>query len=156
VTFLSYLKISGQFHIIVGLLHMFGFNLPETHHLYLLSSSFTDLWRRMNIYWKDFLMKILFYPAYFRLKRFGATTAMVMSTLFVSIATWFLHGYQYFWIRGSIDYAWQDAPLNEELGRLSMALIKAFNFSWQDSVYWTIMTSLVVANTLYETKKGRV
>ena len=32
--FLLYLRISGQFHVIVGILRLFGFNLPETHHLY--------------------------------------------------------------------------------------------------------------------------
>jgi hypothetical protein len=47
--FLLYLRVSGQFHVIVGILHLFGFNLPETHHRYLLSSSFTDFWRRINI-----------------------------------------------------------------------------------------------------------
>ena len=61
--FLLYLRVSGQFHIIVGMLHLFGFNLPETHHLYYLSSSFSDFWRRINIYWKDFMMKLVFYPA---------------------------------------------------------------------------------------------
>jgi hypothetical protein len=155
VTLLTYLKISGQFHIIVGFLHMFGFNLPETHHLYLLSSSFTDLWRRMNIYWKDYLMKILFYPAYFRLKRFGPTTALAVSTILVFFATWFLHGYQYFWINGSFDYAWQGASWSEELGRLTTSLIRAFHFSWQDSVFWLLMAVLVLINTLYEAKKGR-
>ncbi len=63
---------SGQFHIIVGMLHLFGFNLPETHHSYFLASSFTDFWRRINIYWKDFMMKIFFYPAYFALSKRGA------------------------------------------------------------------------------------
>jgi D-alanyl-lipoteichoic acid acyltransferase DltB (MBOAT superfamily) len=68
-TFLLYLKISGTFHLIVGMLHLFGFNLPETHHLYLLSSSFTDFWRRINIYWKDFITKIVFYPLFFRWRK---------------------------------------------------------------------------------------
>ena len=67
--FLLYLRVSGQFHIIVGILHLFGFNLPETHHAYFLASSFTDFWRRINIYWKDFMMKLFYYPAYFRRKR---------------------------------------------------------------------------------------
>ena len=53
--FLLYLKVSGTFHLIVGMLHFFGFNLPETHHRYLLAASFTDFWRRINIYWKDFI-----------------------------------------------------------------------------------------------------
>jgi hypothetical protein len=155
VTFLSYLKISGQFHVIVGLLHMFGFHLPQTHHLYYLSSSFTDLWRRMNIYWKDFVTKVVFYPAYFRLKRFGATTALALSTTIVLVATWFLHGYQYFWIRGGLDYTWRNGSLRDELGQGAKAFIQAFNFSRQDSIYWLILTVLMVANVLYESKRGR-
>jgi hypothetical protein len=154
-TFLLYLKVSGQFHIIVGLLHMFGFHLAETHHLYFLSTSFTDLWRRMNIYWKDFLTKIFFYPVFFRLKRFGTTTAMVSSTLLVFVATWFLHGYQYFWIRGSFEYSWQNVPVNENVGRLGKSFVKALNFTWQDSLFWSILAVIVVANVLYEGKKGR-
>ena len=68
-TFLLYLRVSGQFHLIVGMLHLFGFRLPETHNLYYLAHSFTELWRRINIYWKDFMMQVVFYPAYFKLKR---------------------------------------------------------------------------------------
>ena len=64
-TFLLYLRVSGQFHIIVGMLHLFGFHLPESHHRYYLASSFTDFWRRINIYWKDFVMKLFFYPTHF-------------------------------------------------------------------------------------------
>jgi D-alanyl-lipoteichoic acid acyltransferase DltB (MBOAT superfamily) len=67
-TYLLYLHVSGQFHLIVGLLLMFGFNLPETHHRYLLASSFTDFWRRINIYWKDFITKLFFYPVFFVLR----------------------------------------------------------------------------------------
>ncbi len=68
-TFLLYLRVSGQFHLIVGLLHLFGFRLPETHKLYYLAHSFTELWRRINIYWTDFMMKTVFYPIYFRVKQ---------------------------------------------------------------------------------------
>ena len=39
---------------------MYGYGLAETHHLYLFSSSFTDFWRRINIYWKDFIQKLVF------------------------------------------------------------------------------------------------
>ena len=66
--YLLYLRVSGMFHIVIGMLHLFGFNLPETHHSYFLASSFTDFWRRINIYWKDFMMKVFYYPAYFALQ----------------------------------------------------------------------------------------
>lgn len=129
--FLIYLQVSGQFHLIVGMLHLFGFNLPETNHRYCLASSFTDFWRRINIYWKDFMMKVFYYPAYFRLRRWGTTTAMVLSTLFVFFVTWFLHAYQWFWLRGS------------------------FLLAWQDVLFWAILALLVIANSLYEAKYGR-
>jgi hypothetical protein len=130
-TFLLYLRVSGQFHLIVGMLYLFGFRLPETHHRYLLSSSFTDFWRRINIYWKDFMLKIFFNPLYFKLRKLGATPALVISTLFVFFATWVLHAYQWFWLRGS-----------------SLLL-------WTDVAFWSILALLVVVNAIYESRHGR-
>jgi hypothetical protein len=110
---------------------LFGFNLPATHHFYYLASNFTDLWRRINIYWKDFISKIFFNPVYFRLKRLGAVPALVLSTLIAFVATWLLHAYQFFWIGGS------------------------FQLTWQDMVFWSILAMLVLVNTLTEAKRGR-
>jgi alginate O-acetyltransferase complex protein AlgI len=62
MTYLLYLRVSGQFHIIIGLLHLFGYDLPETHRKYLLARSLTDFWRRINIYWKDFMVKLVYFP----------------------------------------------------------------------------------------------
>ena len=129
--FLLYLRISGQFHIIVGMLRLFGFNLPETHHLYFLSNSFTDFWRRINIYWKDFMMTIFFYPSFFALRKRGDTAALLISTALVFAATWVLHAYQWFWIRGS------------------------YHLAWNDVLFWTILAGLVMVNTLHETRHGR-
>jgi D-alanyl-lipoteichoic acid acyltransferase DltB (MBOAT superfamily) len=129
--FLLYLRVSGQFHLIVGMLYLFGFRLPETHHRYYFASSFTDFWRRINIYWKDFMLKIFFNPLYFRLKRLGPERALVISTLVVFFATWALHAYQWFWLRGSVLLIWTDAA------------------------FWAILAGLVVVNALYETRHGR-
>ena len=130
-TYLLYLRVSGTFHIIVGLLHMFGFNLPETHHLYLLASSFIDLWRRINIYWKDFVMKLFFYPTHFALRKIGMLRAIAVATLVTFFATWLLHSWQWFWLRGS--------PL----------------ISSQDISFWAILATLVLANGLYEATLGQ-
>jgi hypothetical protein len=129
--FALYLQISGQFHLIVALLLLFGFNLPETHHLYFLATSFTDLWRRINIYWTGFMMKVFFYPTYFRIKQWGATTSLVVATAFVFFLTWFFHAYQWFWLRGS------------------------FLLTAPDMLFWFILACLVVVNTIYEAKHGR-
>ncbi|MGQ0634356.1 MAG: SGNH/GDSL hydrolase family protein [Planctomycetaceae bacterium] len=130
-TYLLYLRVSGQFHLIVGLLHMFGFNLPETHHLYLLASSFTDFWRRINIYWKDFIMKLFFYPAFFIVKKIGTLKAMALATIVAFFATWVLHSWQWFWIRGS------------------------FLITTIDSAFWAILAALVLINVLWEATAGR-
>ncbi|HUF29598.1 MAG TPA: hypothetical protein VMM77_02965 [Gemmatimonadaceae bacterium] len=134
--FLLYLRVSGQFHLIVGLLHLFGFRLPETHRFFFLAPSFTEFWRRINIYWKDFMMKVVYYPAYFRLRKSGAikgaeTAALIIATLLVFAATWFLHAYQWFWILGT------------------------FLLSWTDVAFWAILAGLLVANTLVELRHGR-
>jgi hypothetical protein len=129
--YLLYLRVSGQFHVIVGVLRLFGFNLPETHHLYYLASSFTDFWRRINIYWKDFMMKLFYYPAFFVLRKRGETLALVLSTVLVFVVTWALHSFQTFWIQGF------------------------FLLAWHDALFWAVLAGLVVVNALLEWKKGR-
>ena len=130
--FLMYLKISGSFHVVIGMLHLFGFNLTQANNRYFLSESFTDYWRRINIYWKDFLQKVFFNPIFFRLnKKMNGTAALVLATLAAFFVTWALHSYQWFWIRGK------------------------FPVVWQDIVFWSIMGVLVLGNMLWENKHGR-
>ena len=130
--YLMYLKISGGFHIIAGMLHLFGFNLGLTNNKYFFAESFTDYWRRINIYWKEFLQKVFFNPIFFRLnKKMSGTAALVVATLTAFFITWALHSYQWFWIRGK------------------------FPVAWQDLVYWGMMGVLVLGSMLYENKYGR-
>ena len=130
--FLLYLNVSGLFHLVIGMLRLFGFNLPETQHLFYLASSFTDLWRRINIYWKDFMMKIFYYPAYFRLRKLGNNTALVLGTLVVFLATWTLHSWQWFWIRGS------------------------FLLKGTDVLFWTVLAVLVATNVVVEANRPMI
>jgi hypothetical protein len=129
--YLLLLRVSGHFHLVTGMLHLFGFNLPPTQHLYYLASGFTDLWRRNNIYWKDFMLKVFYYPAYFAARRRPARTRIVFATVVVFVASWLLHSYQWFWIRG------------------------AFLFAWNDVAFWAILGGLVLANSLYEASHGK-
>jgi len=130
-TYLLYLKVSGLFHLVAGMLHMYGYALPETHHLYLLSTSFTDFWRRINIYWKDFLQKTVFNPCYFAMRGMGHDRAIAAATLIAFAATWFLHSYQWFWIRGT------------------------FPIVWSDLVFWLGLGVIVLVNVLLESRMGR-
>ncbi len=125
---LVYLHVSGLFHLIAGILCLFGFNLPETNRLYFFASSPNDLWRRVNVYWKDFMLKIFYLPAYKALQKRKASmrTSMISATLVVFGATWLLHSYQSFWL----------------LGRFSLTLV--------DAVFWGVFGALVVANTLMQ------
>lgn len=131
--YLLYLRISGSFHLVIGMLHLFGFNLPRTNFNYFLASSFTDYWRRVNIYWKDFIQKIFFNPLYMIFKTsMTGTGALILATFIAFFATWALHSYQWFWIRN------------------------AFPVIWQDIVFWSVMGILVLGNMIYENRRGRV
>lgn len=120
-----YLQVSGQFHLVTGLLHLFGFNLPPTHHLYFLASSFSDIWRRINIYWKDFLTKYVFFPAFYALRQRGASVnpAIVASVFLVFVSTWFFHSWQTFWLLGRFPVTINDACL--WLGAGSLVAVNA-------------------------------
>lgn len=129
--FSSYLKVSGTFHIIIGILHLFEFNLPRTHHNYLLSASFTDFWRRTNIYWKDFIQKIVFYPIFVRLKKLGPVRGILLSTAIAMVISWALHVYQWFWLKGVVQ------------------------LSAVDMAFWGMLGSLLTVNTWYEARFSR-
>ncbi len=129
--YLLYLRVSGQFHMACGMLHLFGFQLPETHHNYLLATGFTDYWRRINIYWKDFMVRIVFNPVVFRLKRWPQPAALAMATAVVFLATWTLHAYQSFWLRGS------------------------WGFSTPDALFWGILGILVMVNVQLDARRSR-
>ena len=129
--YMLYLRVSGLFHLIIGIMCLFGFNLPETHKHYFLASSFNDYWRRINIYWKDFMMKLFFYPVYMKCRNWGPINALVFSTVVVFAFTWLLHSYQWFWLQG-------DFPLTTV-----------------DGVYWGVLGVLVAINSVWETKRGK-
>ncbi|MGB6199993.1 MAG: hypothetical protein WBF35_10625 [Candidatus Acidiferrales bacterium] len=126
LTFLLYLHVSGTFHFIVGMLHLFGYDLPETHRRWLLAHSFLDFWRRINIYWKDFMVKIVYFPVYFRLRKRGELNAQISATVCVFLATWILHSYQLFWVEGR------------------------FELTWPDTIFWGTLGILVIVNVLYD------
>jgi alginate O-acetyltransferase complex protein AlgI len=129
--YLLYLRVSGQFHIIAGMLHLFGYDLPETNRRYLLANSISDYWRRVNIYWKDFMVKIFYFPAYFKMRRSGELRAQLLATLLVFVLTWFLHAVQFFWLQGK------------------------FRVSYNDSLFWIILGTLVMANVWIDSRRRK-
>jgi D-alanyl-lipoteichoic acid acyltransferase DltB (MBOAT superfamily) len=122
-------RLAGIFHFSVGVICLFGFNLPHAFEHYFFANSFSDLWRRINIYWRDFVTKVFYYPIYFRLKRYGAVRGMVLAVLVVFFINWFLHGYQWFWIRG------------------------AFPLTVQDTVFWGVLGVLVAINSARQARR---
>jgi alginate O-acetyltransferase complex protein AlgI len=129
LTFMLYLNVSGKFHLIVGMLHLFGYDLPETNRRYMLASSFVDFWRRINIYWKDFMVKVVYFPAYFKLRKRGDVQAQLIATGAVFGVTLVLHSYQFLWLKGT------------------------FLFTWPDAIFWTILGLLVAANVLVQSQR---
>ena len=121
-------RLAGIFHFSAGVICLFGFYLPPTFNLYFLSNSFSDIWRRINIYWRDFVTKVFYFPIYFRLKKYGTISGMVVAILLVFIINWFLHGMQWFWILGS------------------------FPLTPQDMSFWAIFGVAVAINTYLQTQ----
>ena len=52
-TYLLIVRLAGIFHFSAGVLCLFGFNLPRPFEHYFFAHSFSDIWRRINIYWPD-------------------------------------------------------------------------------------------------------
>jgi len=111
------IRLSGIFHLSVGILCLFGFDLPRTFDNYFLTSSFSDLWRRINCYWRAFMMKVFYFPILFKFKHLGKTGIFV-SVILVFIVNYCLHTYQWFWVRGSVQIMQTDILFWSILGVL--------------------------------------
>lgn len=98
--YLLYLRVSGLFHVVIGLLHFFGYRLPPTHHRHLLSQSFGDFWRRTNSYWKDFNQKFVFSPLAAALERRLERGSLQVAVFLSLVISWAIHSYQFFWLFG--------------------------------------------------------
>lgn len=128
--YLMYLRVSGQFHFIVGILALFGHNLPATHRFYFFASDFADYWRRVNIYWKDFMSKLFYYPVLLWAGRAGRRRAYALSVISAFLVTWLLHSYQWFWIRGR------------------------FPIEHTDMLFWGVLGCGMLVQTLWQTRRG--
>jgi hypothetical protein len=118
------LRLSGIFHFIVGLLCMFGMNLPQVFDNYFIATSFVDLWRRINIYWRDFILKVFFYPVMFRYKKHVKKNLLAITMMTAFVITWLLHSWQLFWVTG----------------RFSLRLI--------DLIFWMTVGACITVNSV--------
>ncbi|MFN8712187.1 MAG: hypothetical protein ACK5Z2_04985 [Bacteroidota bacterium] len=128
--YLLVLRMSGIFYIGIGILHLFGYNLPPIFNNFFLIPSFGEIWRRINIYWKDFVTKIIYYPLWFRLRKVKGVNAILITGLITFFFTWQLHSWQWFWV----------------LGR--------FPFSAMDAVYWLTLGSVITVSLMIAEKRG--
>ncbi len=126
------LRLSGLFHFILGLLCLFGLNLPQAFNNYFLAKNFTDLWRRINIYWREFMLKIFFYPIMFKLKKKISKNLLPTTMLCVFIISWAFHGYQWFWIRGY------------------------YTFNILDLTFWLVLGTCITLNAVIQEKQSHI
>jgi hypothetical protein len=75
-------------------------------------------------------MKLVFYPAFFRLRRIDPARALVPATLIAFAATWALHSWQWFWMRGE------------------------FLLTPVDALFWGLLALLVTVDAVRESRRG--
>lgn len=125
------LRLSGMYHLALGILGLFGFDLPEIFNNYFFANNFNDLWRRVNKYWREFMMKIFYYPIYFRVRKFNKKHTIAISIIIVFFINWIMHAYQWIWIRGP------------------------YPLKLNDLLFWMIFGFILVLNSKYQEKYKR-
>lgn len=125
------LRLTGILHIGVGALCLFGFDLPSVFHNYFLAEGFSDLWRRINTYFREFMLKVFYYPVFFRIRHWGIRKATAATILFLFFISWQFHSLQWFWLKGR------------------------FPFRAVDAVFWGLFGLLIMWSSLAEMRRGR-
>lgn len=124
-SYLLIVRLAGMFHLAVGIGGLFGWQLPRVFEHYFFARNFNDLWQRINRYWRDFMMRILYYPIYFRVKKLGRNQAMMLTLGMTFLLNWFLHSWQFMWLKGD------------------------FPVQIQDAIFWCGFGLVVIVNSLY-------
>ncbi len=129
-----FIRVNGHFNIAMGVLCLFGFNMPSPFFWFYFAPNFSEIWRRINTYWKEFMQKVFYYPMLFRHKKRGMKKSIIIATLYSFFITYLLHSYQWFWLRGD------------------------FLFTTADGAFWLTFGILITLNSVYllnRKKKGR-
>lgn len=108
LNYLNYIRISGSFHIVTGALCLYGIDLPKTHYFYMFSSSCADVGRRLNTYWKDFMVWNVYRPSFDLFHRYGKGVALGISLVAVFGISCLLHEYIYLWSKGTFALRIED------------------------------------------------
>lgn len=130
ITYLLIIQVIGLFVICIGWLTLFGFDLPAIFQNFFFSTGFSNLWRRINHYWRDFIIKVFYFPIFFRIRKIGHYKSMIIAGLTAFFFSWMLHSLQLYWISGR------------------------FSLSASDGVYWMTMGVFITADGIYQFKKG--
>jgi len=128
VNYLLVFRLMGMLNISVGVIRMFGFKLPEIFNNIFIATCVSDFFRRLNIYWKEFLLNHFYYPIYFKYRKSGMFKALAISSVLTFIFNWFFHAYQWFWILGT-------SPIR-----------------WTDTIFWSAFSIVAIIEMLYQAK----
>lgn len=99
--YLYVLNVLGILWTAIGFVSVLGFDVPQVFNYIFLIDSFRDVWRRINTYWRDFMVKLVYYPLYFKLRKKTKRAILITSLVTLAISA-LLHGWQWFWLQGSI------------------------------------------------------
>lgn len=99
--YLYILNVLGVLWMSAGYLGVLGFDLPQVFNYVFLIDSFRDIWRRINVYWRDFIVKLVYYPLYFKLRKKTKAAILITSLITLTISA-LLHGWQWFWLQGTL------------------------------------------------------
>lgn len=100
-SYLYVINILGIFWAGIGYLTILGYDMPPVFNNMFLIDSFRDIWRRINTYWRDFAVKLIYYPLYFKLRKKTKAAILITSLVTLTISA-LLHGWQWFWLQGTI------------------------------------------------------
>ncbi len=98
IAYATYLEAPAVIHVFVGILKLFGYDLPQPYRWFALAHSPLDFWRRVNTYWRDAMMKVVFFPTYFALRKRSDKGAKLVALLLVFAASWALHAWGLSWL----------------------------------------------------------
>ncbi|MFI5202915.1 MAG: SGNH/GDSL hydrolase family protein [Flavobacteriales bacterium] len=131
--FMLMFRVIAMFYFSIGLLGLFGYNMPDVFGNFFSAASFTDSWRKINTYWRNFMIRVIYNTVYMKIKRWvkAETSRLFFSIMLTFIISGFFHFYQNYMIQGQ-----PHMKLN-------------------DGIYWAVFGFFVFINSRNELLNGK-
>ena len=130
-------KFAGIFHFLVGIWRLLGYDMPNDINKPFLSTNLVSLWARLMYHFREFLVRLFYYPVFLKLNGYSKSFRVVIATMVAA---------------GGANFIWGIIPQKLMYSEITLSL---FLNQWKTLPYFMLLGAGISVTELYFLRYGR-